>query len=99
MGTGMEYRAAVDTGDVILAERGGKVAYVDADHIEIDAGKGDVDTYDLVKFMRSNQGTLIHQKPHRVPGRQGRARAPCSPTARPPTTASSRSAATSWSPS
>ncbi len=68
VGTGMEYRAAVDTGDVIVAERGGKVAYVDADHIEIDAGKGDVDTYDLVKFMRSNQGTLIHQKPIVFPG-------------------------------
>jgi len=68
VGTGMEFRAAVDTGDVVLAERGGKVAYVDADHIEIDAGKGEVDTYDLVKFMRSNQGTLIHQKPIVFPG-------------------------------
>ena len=68
VGTGMEYRAAVDTGDVVVAERGGKVAYVDADHIEIDAGKGEVDTYDLVKFMRSNQGTLIHQKPIVFPG-------------------------------
>ena len=68
VGTGMEYRAAVDTGDVVVAERGGKVAYVDADHIEVDAGKGEVDTYDLVKFMRSNQGTLIHQKPIVFPG-------------------------------
>ena len=63
VGTGMEYRAAVDTGDVILAQRAGTVAYVDADRIEVDAGKGDVDVYDLTKFMRSNQGTLIHQKP------------------------------------
>jgi DNA-directed RNA polymerase subunit beta len=63
VGTGMEFRAAVDTGDVIMAERGGKVSYVDADSIEIDHGKGDVDTYGLTKFMRSNQGTLIHQKP------------------------------------
>ena len=68
VGTGMEFRAAVDTGDVIIAERGGKVSYVDADHIEVDAGKGEVDTYDLVKFMRSNQGTLIHQKPLVFPG-------------------------------
>jgi len=68
VGTGMEFRAAVDTGDVVVAERGGKVAYVDADHIEVDAGKGEVDTYDLVKFMRSNQGTLIHQKPIVFPG-------------------------------
>ncbi len=63
VGTGMEFRAAVDTGDVIMAERGGKVSYVDADSIEVDHGKGDVDTYGLTKFMRSNQGTLIHQKP------------------------------------
>ncbi|MBE0528199.1 MAG: DNA-directed RNA polymerase subunit beta, partial [Thermoleophilia bacterium] len=68
VGTGMEFRAATDTGDVVMAERGGKVAYVDADHIEVDAGKGQVDTYDLVKFMRSNQGTLIHQKPVVFPG-------------------------------
>ena len=68
VGTGMEFRAAVDTGDVVVSERAGKVAYVDADHIEVDAGKGQVDTYDLVKFMRSNQGTLIHQKPLVFPG-------------------------------
>ncbi len=68
VGTGMEHRAAVDTGDVIVAARGGKVAYVDADHIEVEVGKGEVDTYDLVKFMRSNQGTLIHQKPLVFPG-------------------------------
>jgi DNA-directed RNA polymerase subunit beta len=68
VGTGMEYRAAVDTGDVIIARRAGKVSYVDAATIEVDQGKGDVDTYDLVKFMRSNQGTLIHQKPLVFPG-------------------------------
>ncbi len=63
VGTGMEFRAAVDTGAVILAEHAGKVSYVDADRIEVDGGKGEVDVYDLIKFMRSNQGTLIHQKP------------------------------------
>ena len=68
VGTGMEFRAAVDTGDVIMAERGGKVSYVDADSIEIDHGKGAIDTYGLTKFMRSNQGTLIHQKPLVFPG-------------------------------
>ncbi len=68
VGTGMEFRAAVDTGDVILAERGGKVSYVDADSIEVDHGKGEVDTYGLTKFTRSNQGTLIHQKPLVFPG-------------------------------
>ena len=68
VGTGMEFRAAVDTGDVIMAARGGKVSYVDADSIEVDHGKGAVDTYSLTKFMRSNQGTLIHQKPLVFPG-------------------------------
>ena len=68
VGTGMEFRAAVDTGDVVLAARGGKVTYVDAERIEIDAGKGEIDVYELVKFTRSNQGTLIHQKPLVVTG-------------------------------
>jgi len=63
VGTGIEYRAAVDTGDVIIAARPGKVAYVDAERIEVEAGGGEVDTYELIKFTRSNQGTLIHQKP------------------------------------
>ncbi|HJW75866.1 MAG TPA: DNA-directed RNA polymerase subunit beta [Thermoleophilia bacterium] len=63
VGTGMEFRAAVDTGDVILARRAGKVSYVDAERVVVDAGKGESDEYTLTKFMRSNQGTLIHQKP------------------------------------
>ncbi|MBS1868830.1 MAG: DNA-directed RNA polymerase subunit beta [Actinobacteria bacterium] len=63
IGTGMERRAAVDTGDVILAERAGTIAYVDADQIVVETRDGDKDEYVLQKFMRSNQGTLIHQKP------------------------------------
>ena len=63
VGTGMEFRAAVDTGDVILAARPGRVASVDANHIVVDVGDGESDVYPLVKFTRSNQGTLIHQKP------------------------------------
>jgi DNA-directed RNA polymerase subunit beta len=62
VGTGLEYRAAVDTGDVILADEGGTVVDVDADRIVVD-GKDGKDSYPLTKFMRSNQGTLIHQKP------------------------------------
>src|SRR5947199_99634 len=58
IGTGVEGRAAIDTGDVVLAEDGGEVIYVDAEKITID--KHD---YPLHKYMRSNQGTLIHQKP------------------------------------
>jgi DNA-directed RNA polymerase subunit beta len=63
IGTGMERRAAVDTGDVVLAERAGTIAYVDADQIVVEARDGEKDEYLLQKFMRSNQGTLIHQKP------------------------------------
>ena len=62
IGTGMERRAAVDTGDVVLARNAGTIDYVDADRIVITA-KDSRDEYELQKYMRSNQGTLIHQKP------------------------------------
>jgi DNA-directed RNA polymerase subunit beta len=62
IGTGMERRAALDTGDVLLARNDGTVSYVDANEIVIETKDGD-DTYELQKFMRSNQGTLIHMKP------------------------------------
>src|SRR5207245_1339906 len=62
VGTGLEYRAAVDTGDVVLADRAGTIVDVDADKIVVEAKDGK-DEYPLTKFMRSNQGTLIHQKP------------------------------------
>ncbi len=62
IGTGMERRAAMDTGDVLLAKNAGTIAYVDAEQIQIETAEG-VDEYRLNKFMRSNQGTLIHQKP------------------------------------
>jgi DNA-directed RNA polymerase subunit beta len=63
VGTGMERRAAIDTGDVSLARNAGTVAYVDADSIVVETKDGAKDEYLLQKFMRSNQGTLIHQKP------------------------------------
>src|SRR4051794_5709612 len=65
VGTGVEYRAAIDTGDVVLAETGGTVAHVDAEKIVVETrgAQAGRDEYDLTKFMRSNQGTLIHQKP------------------------------------
>ncbi len=63
VGTGMERRAAIDTGDVVIARESGAVAYVDAEQIVVDRKSGGQDEYPLQKFMRSNQGTLIHQKP------------------------------------
>ncbi len=62
VGTGLEFRAAVDTGDVVLARSAGTVIDVDAERIVVE-GRGSRDEYPLTKFMRSNQGTLIHQKP------------------------------------
>ncbi len=58
----MERRAAIDTGDVVLAESDGEVAYVDAERIVVTHGSKK-DEYGLLKFMRSNQGTIIHQRP------------------------------------
>jgi len=63
VGTGMELRAALDTGDVLLARSPGTVAFVDATEIVVEASDGTREEYQLQKFMRSNQGTLIHQKP------------------------------------
>src|SRR5216117_862723 len=62
VGTGLEYRAAIDTGDVVLSQRSGTVIDVDAGHITVETKDGK-DEYPLTKFMRSNQGTLIHHKP------------------------------------
>jgi DNA-directed RNA polymerase subunit beta len=63
VGTGMERRAALDTGDVLLARNAGTIDHVDATQIVIETGDGVKDEYELQKFMRSNQGTLIHHKP------------------------------------
>ncbi len=57
VGTGMEYRAAVDAGDVLLAVRGGVVSEVASDLIVITTDDGEEDTYNVDKFIRSNQGT------------------------------------------
>ena len=63
VGTGMEYKAAVDSGTVVLAKRAGTVTQMDAKTIAITTVDGEVDTYELIKFMRSNQGTCINQRP------------------------------------
>ena len=61
--TGMEYKAAIDSGVVVLANRAGEVTYVSADTIKIRATNGEIDEYNLIKFLRSNHGTCINQKP------------------------------------
>ena len=63
VGTGMEYRAAVDTGEIITARRPGVVEAVDGTVVGIRADEGGLDEYHLPKFMRSNQGTCINHKP------------------------------------
>ena len=63
VGTGMEYKAAVDSGTVVLAKRAGTVTKADAETVEITTDDGSVDHYDIIKFMRSNQGTCINQRP------------------------------------
>ncbi|MBQ3268847.1 MAG: DNA-directed RNA polymerase subunit beta [Clostridia bacterium] len=61
--TGIEYKAACDSGVVLLARKGGVVTRVTADEIVIRAQDGEDDTYRLQKFARSNQGTCINQHP------------------------------------
>ena len=63
VGTGMEYKAAVDSGVVVLAKYSGRVTKVDAEQIEILSDENILDHYDIIKFMRSNQGTCVNQRP------------------------------------
>jgi DNA-directed RNA polymerase subunit beta len=66
VGTGMEGRAALDSGQVVVAKRSGTVLSVTADRIQIEPKEGGVnelDEYRLDKFVRSNQGTCINQRP------------------------------------
>ncbi len=64
VGTGMEYKAACDSGVVVLAEEDGVVEKVSSSQIQIKEDKsGNVKTYRLEKFRRSNQGTTINQRP------------------------------------
>ena len=68
--TGMEYKAAVDSGVVVLAKRAGEVTYVSADTVKIRAKNGEIDEYKLIKFLRSNHGTCINQRPIVAVGQQ-----------------------------
>ncbi|MFC0439374.1 DNA-directed RNA polymerase subunit beta [Kutzneria buriramensis] len=82
VGTGMELRAAVDAGDVVIAKKSGVVEELSADFITVMADDGSRQTYAMHKFRRSNQGTCINQKPivnegDRVEHGQVIADAPC----------------------
>ncbi|WP_184538221.1 DNA-directed RNA polymerase subunit beta [Streptosporangium becharense] len=63
VGTGMEYRAATDAGDVITADKAGVVEEVSADYVTVMNDDGTRTTYRVAKFKRSNQGTCFNQKP------------------------------------
>jgi DNA-directed RNA polymerase subunit beta len=70
VGTGLERTVAIDSGTVVMATRGGKVDYADANRIvirvndeETAAGEVGVDIYNLIKYTRSNQNTNINQRP------------------------------------
>ncbi len=63
IGTGMEYKAARDSGVCVLAKNSGVVSKVSATHIEVKTDEGETDKYKLIKFTRSNQGMCINQRP------------------------------------
>ena len=64
VGTGMEYKAAVDSGVTVLAEHAGTVTKVDAARVVIKRDdNGESDEYKIIKFLRSNQGTCVNQRP------------------------------------
>ena len=63
VGTGMEYRAALDSGELICSDRDGTVVEADASHVVVDAGADGLMRYDLPKYQRSNQSTCINHRP------------------------------------
>jgi len=63
VGTGMELRAAIDAGDVVVAEKAGVIEEVSADYVTVMADDGTRHTYRMRKFARSNHGTCANQRP------------------------------------
>ncbi|MDR2587238.1 MAG: DNA-directed RNA polymerase subunit beta [Coriobacteriales bacterium] len=63
VGTGMEHRCAVDSGEIVLARRAGVVEYVQTDKVTVRAKDGSLDQYELPKFQRSNQSGCLNHKP------------------------------------
>ena len=70
VGTGMEYKAAVDSGVVVVSKHEGVVDSVDADHVTIRDNEGALHKYEVLKFKRSNQGTCTNQRPIVSKGQQ-----------------------------
>ena len=70
IGTGMEYKVAVDSGVCVLAKHAGKVTSATSSEIRVKPEKGAEDVYSLLKFRRSNQGTCINQRPVVVIGQE-----------------------------
>ncbi len=68
VGTGMEFKAAVDSGVVVLAKKAGVVSYVSADKVLVKNDDGTESSYRIIKFMRSNQATCFNQRPIVVVG-------------------------------
>ncbi|MBS3788266.1 DNA-directed RNA polymerase subunit beta [Candidatus Bipolaricaulota bacterium] len=68
VGTGMEEKAAKDSGMLALADEPGEVTYVDANKVKVEGENGSEKTYNLKTFNRSNQDTLVHQRPLVSPG-------------------------------
>ena len=82
VGTGMELRAAIDAGDVVIADKAGVIEEVSADYITVMADEGTRQTYRMRKFARSNHGTCANQRPivnagQRVEAGQVLADGPC----------------------
>ncbi len=63
IGTGLEYKAAKDSGAVVICKKPGTVKRVSANQIVVANDDGDIDTYTVLKFIRSNQGTCYNQRP------------------------------------
>jgi DNA-directed RNA polymerase subunit beta len=66
VGTGMEYKAAIDSGVVVTARNGGVVTHVSASKVVVTRDDGNEDPYELLKFLRSNQGTCINHIPFKI---------------------------------
>ncbi len=63
VGTGMEYKAAVDSGVCVVSDVNGVVDRVDATKVVVRTDEGELKNFHIIKFMRSNQGTCFNQRP------------------------------------